>query len=193
MAAAQLGWSAWVSTNYTRFANRAIELSETKHRQGGRSEESILFKVHGDIGHVLTMALSMEDKTEETRLTSFLPLYLAAQTYLHELAHRHTRITWHIVGHGLKDKLLLDVIKTAYRINRARHRFVVIAPASPDDMRKENHPAFELQKSLGSAVNLQAYSAKADEYLTRLERLGGLAAHEEVLQGLEERRIRLGP
>jgi len=115
MAAARIKWSAWISTNYTRFANRAIELSGRKWRTIEFGEEaqnlnqhllhgselpreSILFKVHGDIGHVLTMALSTEDKTVETRLSSFMPLYLASQACINELTRKSRRVVWHIVG-----------------------------------------------------------------------------------------------
>lgn len=200
LAAARMGWSAWVSTNYTRFANRAIEIcgrewltvefgEEAQHLShqllygaAGLRGKSILFKVHGDIGHVLTMALSTEDKTIETRLSSFMPLYLAAERYLHELTRKNKAIVWHIVGHGLKDELLMHVIRTACEIDPGQHRFVVIAP----DSKGSKHPALELQAKLDPLKSpILGRHATADIYLTRLEKVG-LGRYEEVLGELEE-------
>ncbi len=200
LAAARIGWAAWVSTNYTRFANRAIEIcgrdwltvefgeeAQDLSRQllygaADLSGESILFKVHGDIGHILTMAVSTEDKTIETRLSSFMPLYVAAERYLHELTRKRSSIVWHIVGHGLKDELLMHVIRTACEIDPGKHRFVVIAPYSE----WKEHPALELQRKLDSLESpIRGHYATADVYLTRLEK-AGLGGYEKVLGELGE-------
>jgi hypothetical protein len=204
IAAAQIKWSAWISTNYTRFTNRAIELSKIKWRTiefgeeaqnfnqhllhgAGLPGESILFKVHGDIGHVLTMALSTEDKTVETRLSSFMPLYLASQSCITEMMRKFRRIVWHIVGHGLKDRLLMHLITGAYKARRRKHEFVVIAPEKTELRARREHPSFLLHKKLGSRAKnrIEGRYARADEYMTRLKRVG-LARYEEVLQELEK-------
>ncbi len=191
VAAARVGFAAWISTNYTRFANRAIEISgldwqtiefgeeahelnyQLLHRSKGYERRSVLFKVHGDLGHVLTMALSREDKTVETRLASFMPLYLAAQAFLQKISRLNSRVVWHIVGHGLKDELLVRIIKTACEESPAKHRFIAVAPLSDRDKTLLRHPYFELVRHVGKkAASIKGYNARADEYLAKLERVG---------------------
>jgi hypothetical protein len=203
-AAASLDWSAWISTNYTRFANRAIDIvgkdwctiefgeeaenlsRKLLHGLKKQPGERFLFKVHGDISHILTMAISAEDKTVETKLSGFMPLYLAAQAYLHELAKTSRSVVWHIVGHGLKDELLVHVISDVYSAAPEKHHFHVVALTNAKDLKRREHPAFLLRKKLESPQGtVQGYLAKAGEYLTRLARVG-LAEHETVLRELKE-------
>ncbi|HEX4966224.1 MAG TPA: hypothetical protein VF173_35780, partial [Thermoanaerobaculia bacterium] len=221
IAAARLRWSVWLSTNYTRFADRAlerasrlakeqefcpwrtIEVSEEAERlsrqvlhDGGRSnldKERILVKLHGDISHVLTMAIAGEDKSFLSRLSSFAPLYLAAQAALAKRALKATKITWHIVGHGLRDELLLRVIETVYRVKPKKHRFVVVDPAKggEDPQSLDEHPGYRLARKLGNLGNnknplsiIDARCATAGLYLTKLERQG-LASFETVLANLD--------
>jgi hypothetical protein len=191
VAAARVGWAAWISTNYTRFANRAIEISgldwqtiefgeeahelnyQLLHRSKGYERRSILFKVHGDLGHVLTMALSREDKTVETRLASFMPLYLAAQAFLQKISRFNSKVVWHVVGHGLKDELLVRIIRAACEETPAKHRFIAVAPFSDRDKALLRHPYFELIRHVGrKATSIKGYNARADEYLAKLERVG---------------------
>lgn len=190
-AAADLEWKAWLSTNYTRFANRsiekvaprdwrAIEISDEAadfNRQmlfGLPSTElRYLFKLHGDIGHALTMAISGKDKTITTGLNSFSQLYLAAQKFL-QLASENPdqKIVWHIVGHGLKDELLVQVIKQVCQAKKGRDalRFVVVDPGT------DSHPVqilYDHLKDIDSDPNhFIGLRCTATRYMTRLRELG---------------------
>ena len=116
--------------------------------------ESTLIKLHGDLGHVLTMAIAGEDKMFLSRLASFAPLYLAAQACLEKRARGAASITWHIVGHGLRDELLLRVIEKVYRAAPRKHRFIVIDPAKGGDKPKrlDEHPAYRLLKESSAVI-----------------------------------------
>ena len=215
IAAASLPWSVWLSTNYTRFADRAIalvsrladnhtfrpwrtiEVSEEAERlsrqilhegdEPSLDSERTLVKLHGDLGHVLTMAIAGEDKTFLSRLPSFAPLYLAAQDSLERRSHSARDITWHIVGHGLKDELLLRVIERVYRSEPWKHRFVVVDPATGGENQLGEHPVHRLLRKLNgdwTRVHAQARCAPAGLYLTRLQKQG-LASFESVLLALD--------
>ncbi len=219
LAAAGLGWDAWLSTNYTKFADRAIERVrrlegperidwrtievseeaarlhlEILHRQQDSNHEPTLFKLHGDLGHVLTMAIAGEDKTFLSRLPSFAPLYLAAQACLEVRARHATQVTWHIVGHGLRDQLLLQVIERVFRSSQEKtqlgelphlkHRFVVVDPARGAKNDPNEHPAHRIRKQLGDDLAVKARCAPAGLYLTRLRRMG-LAAFGKVVDAFD--------
>ncbi len=212
LAAAGLPWDAWLSTNYTKFADRAVErvrrmegagridwrtievseeaarLSlEILHRQQDSvpTHEPTLFKLHGDLGHVLTMAIAGEDKTFLSRLHSFAPLYLAAQACLEVRARQATQVTWHIVGHGLRDQLLVQVIERVFRSSQGKHRFVVVDPARGPENDPNEHPAHRLRKQLGDdRLAVRARCAPAGLYLTRLKRMG-LSAFESIVDALD--------
>ncbi len=208
LAAARLPWGAWLSTNYTRFADRAIErlqrpdwrLIETREEAEGldreilydqrkwSARERLLFKLHGDSAHVLTMAIAAEDKTFLSRIQSFAPLYLAARSYLRHLAGDSRNIVWHIVGHGLRDELLVKVIcdLVASRSKEQHHKFVVVSlseEGSPADQRKQSPSTF-LRLELGKIENAETLEivpvrSTAERYLANLER-EGLAAYADV-------------
>lgn len=215
LSAASLPWGAWLSTNYTRFADRAIERIrrlEEPHRINWRtievSEEAerlsleilhrekmcrqfgdpTLFKLHGDLGHVLTMAIAGEDKTFLSRLHSFAPLYLAAEAFL-KLRSREVneanRVIWHIVGHGLRDDLLVRVIHRVYRSSPKRHLFVVVDPAAGAAGDQKEHPAHRLLSQLGVQPPIAARCAPAGLYLAGLK-AAGLSGFLNVLAGIRE-------
>lgn len=173
--AARLPWLAWISTNYTGFADRAIEalppregirrweiiggaeearrlydqmLDEIYNRPEGREESAVprlLFKVHGDIGDVRTMALAKDDKRADSFLLapvqSLYSLYGAAQQFLmtmlaigesgESVDARRRRVVFHIVGHNLFDRNLLGLLVQTNRYLRARGSkawFVIVNP-----------------------------------------------------------------
>jgi len=201
------GLVAWLTTNYTRFADRAIELwtlhnkrkggmrgpawriistgSEAERllreflhntqRTEGHSErdgvECMLFKLHGDLAHLLTMAIAGHDKNISSPLS--LPIsglhsvYVAADLHLKRCLARKEQVLWHIVGHGLKDNLLVEVLVDVCRDNPEQHCFVVVDPISPKG--KEI-----LSKRLRGATVLGS-NLGADEYMAQIVRNPPLA------------------
>ena len=162
--AAQQPWAAWLTTNYTRFTNRAValvaqarargereadrsprwrviataqeaqllirelqdldvqgsHLDEEAHLEGGRTP---LFKLHGDITHLQTMAIAGHDKELFTSLAvpvdSLYQVYDAAEKFLLQLL-RDTPgavLRLHVVGHSLKDAALVRVLDTVARFH----------------------------------------------------------------------------
>lgn len=169
--AVRVDWDCWLTTNYTKFCDRALALSREARRAGtgndarsrqaggrgktrpnnqapenhwkiistpheandylGRvrfssrnvtdnntSDERYLFKLHGDIAHIHTMALAGADKEQQSphafRVDSISRLYVAAIHYLHDLfATEDGAIYWHIVGHAMNDPLLTNLIAEA--------------------------------------------------------------------------------
>jgi hypothetical protein len=180
LCAAQLKWTAWLTTNYTRFAERAAASSDFWARESEKREKDkdpdpsgrcrraifpvlkgtpsdkrpfrtidtsaeaiflmreleaeaagqvlksnrLLFKLHGDITHLRTMAIAGEDKEAFSQLS--LPVddlhlvYASAGSllsrYAQELRAKEKeaflgrKLVWHIVGHGLQDKVLIELI-----------------------------------------------------------------------------------
>lgn len=194
---ASRGLVAWLTTNYTRFADRAIDLwtlhrgeggrgrmwrivstgSEAERllrellhgsqRTGGFDDRCILFKLHGDLAHLLTMAIAGHDKDISSPLSlpisSLHSVYVAADLYLKQrLSGPRQKVLWHIVGHGLKDNLLVEVLANVCEEKPDRHWFVVVDPISADG-------AKILRKRLTSAHVLRA-ELNADDYMARMLR-----------------------
>lgn len=191
------GLTAWLTTNYTRFADRAIDLrvahapretwrivstsseaerllQELLHTSRQRSAKidgaRFLFKLHGDLAHLLTMAIAGHDKEIYSPLslpiTSLHPIYTAAEHYLkRRLEGAEDFVCWHVVGHGLRDELLVDLVRNVCQAtSRAKHGFLIVDPypAGPGEI---------LRQALGiEAVQLPM---KANEYLARI-RIAGL-------------------
>jgi hypothetical protein len=157
LAAARLEWDYWLTTNYTRFADRAIDLvDETPASNPWRSittsieadalapfvgshvdlaeHERVVVKLHGDIGHVWTMAIAGQDKRPDSKLfvrPQLHRMYTVAETMLlGSLWRREAETcTWHVVGHGLQDLLLLRLIAAVVqRSPQTRHRMLLVAP-----------------------------------------------------------------
>lgn len=211
------GLAAWLTTNYTRFADRAVELQlahsparadraaevklarwriistardaerllqELLHESGRHEERGInpeeppgyMFKLHGDLAHLLTMAIAGHDKQIFSPLSlpisSLHSIYTAAEEYLKDyLGNREDRpVFWHIVGHGLKDRLLVRLIRDVCKgTGISRHRFVVVSPSA-------GRLSSTLRKELrGLAVGKNAIlgrKMRADQYLARLSFVG---------------------
>jgi hypothetical protein len=163
--AAALPWQVWLTTNYTQFVDRAVALlqsgtnaddksprwrvlsiaSEAEHLlrrlffedglKNRDSEERLLFKLHGDLGHLTTMAVAGQDKelfslTTQT-VDHFYWLYDAARDWIEELLKEEkvARVYWHIVGHGLGDQVLVQTLRQV-RVStpRVQHSFLIVRP-----------------------------------------------------------------
>lgn len=152
--AAALPFSSWLTTNYTRFADRAAGtpadgepwrvvstideadrlVSEVDHGPGtapadnSRSHSRFLFKLHGDVSHLHTMAIAEQDKLFPGG--SRRHLYSAAKTQILSAAKAGgiKRVVWHVVGHNLGDRMLLRLIQEVRELTHKKHLFVLINP-----------------------------------------------------------------
>jgi hypothetical protein len=196
------GLVGWLTTNYTRFADRALALeaahqkdrnkekntrswkvvassNEAQHLlrkllqapdESGGETDPYLFKLHGDISNLLTMALAGHDKEFFSPLSlpidSLHAVYTAAEEFLAQrLRLSEEGVIWHIVGHGLKDRLLVQLIDKVSRATKLdRHRFIVVD--------KKARPDRELKKRIGSNGAIYPIRAGARNYMARLALLG---------------------
>jgi hypothetical protein len=228
LCAAQLDWTLWLTTNYTRFAERALGASahwreqlgsssfskidiegqeavfpvlRGAHRAGTNGEREgsrrpyrtidtsaeavdlmreleadaatkiqrrsrLLFKLHGDITHLRTMAIAGEDKEAYSQLSlpvddlhmvyscagSFLSRFLLERrNQLGEARFGREKLTWHIVGHGLQDKVLCDLISRVRRsVPDLRMEFRVVQPAGTAAKKAEEYLCSALEKAVGA-------------------------------------------
>ena len=215
ISAAQLNWFAWLSTNYTRFADRGIALDrywqtqqdegaevppeecaarewrivdteseasfllkELEYREASavRQDSKLLFKLHGDITHLRTMAIARHDKEPWSPLTYEVEglhlLYPTAELFLTRyLQEKPGPIRWHIVGHGMKDSSLLDLIVKVLRYGRPdKAEFILVRPR-PDT--PEDAKVLKAALSHLPGWEIKLCEMTAEEYLERLAR--GLA------------------
>lgn len=177
--AARLPWAAWLTTNYTRFADRAIALTLQASRRartaGGSGtgrfarvptwrlvstaqeaqllirelqdagdgnpplfDRSPLFKLHGDIAHLQTMAIAGHDKDLFSALSvpvdNLYQVYDAAEKFLVLLMRARARenpdvrLRFHVVGHGLRDKALVDVLDRVASARSGEASFRLVGP-----------------------------------------------------------------
>jgi hypothetical protein len=225
LLAAKLNWDFWLTTNYTRFADRAIDLINDRddppwrsittsieegataaqaHWHGSTAEqERVLVKLHGDIGHVWTMAIAGHDKQPHSQLFVRPELYrmyaLAESMLLRSMWQPQLETcTWHIVGHGLRDVALLRLIATVIlRSSRVTHSILLVSP----ETHAKDKPTIWLQQlkakfrdageslfaerlalpgeNVESAVSCYSVAARARDYMTGLARLGLEAARRD--------------
>ncbi len=206
LRAAQLPWHAWLTTNYTRFADRAIALvgqswargdafghsapswrtistgneallliQELQEREDddANGHDQPLFKLHGDISHLQTMAIAGNDKELFNMLS--LPVdglhhvYSAAQKYLLRALEERPGIEmrWHIVGHGLKDATLLSLLVRVARFRGdSEMRFIVVDPDEQSTVADELKRT--LEQRLERAPDVSHKPCDAESYLARL-------------------------
>ncbi len=240
--AALLPWRAWLTTNYTHFADRAINLcnhlgklapfleekapptgagvaedsdlclafetypqvrnwkairnSTEAHelirlylhgslsgKPGQETDENAtqyLFKLHGDIDRIHTMAIAGHDKEIFTPLSlpvdSLHQIYVAAQAHLDQFANQaHDAesppqyLVWHIVGHDLKDKLLCKLIGDVSNkwIKHANRRVAVLLINPSSKMRaKKISDLLSFEKE--DEILIHRVNLRASEYLARL-------------------------
>jgi hypothetical protein len=197
--AASLHWTAWLSTNYTGFADRALALLErdrslskeegsghwsiisTSHEavrltrrllHGDCPRDRILFKLHGHIEHLLTMAIAGQDK--EIYSTLSLPVdnlhevYSATELYLkRRLDQEGSPVFWHVVGHQMKDRLLEGLLlRVCESTPGLEHHFIFVRPGIAEGEHREH---FSGPGSTRQVVSVPIY---ANQYLARLCRQG---------------------
>lgn len=215
-------FEVWLTTNYTRFPNRALDILGIARDRGGGAhrpwrvlstsneatvhlrrllhEDAIpgarpadgstrhaanadgpkptnryLFKLHGDIPHVTTMALAASDKEVYSPLSmpidSLHWLYTTAKKHLEALIQTEGRdVVWHIVGHGLKDRLLVDLLVRTFRATGRHHDFVIVG-WNPSKLKDFEDPASILRNALGNSKgwNITCLEAEARDYMARLK------------------------
>lgn len=194
ISAASLGWHAWLTTNYTQFANRAItvcgndeegevgswrvistaaEAHVTLRERAGNTElppNRYLFKLHGDIGHLHTMAIAGHDKDIFSPLSmpveDLSQVYATAQNFLLDSLSQSPHVIWHIVGHGLQDKRLCDLIGRVSQYKSPSQLFILVDP-------KPQTPSERLAKAVNrESSEIWKCALKAAEYMARLESRG---------------------
>lgn len=185
--AAGLRWHAWLTTNYTRFADRAIALvdpsswriistaaeANTAVREDNwqlNIRHRYLFKLHGDVGHLHTMAIAGHDKDTLSPLSvpidDLHQIYASAERFLRfSLKAPAELVVWHIVGHALGDHRLIGLIGDAYDLQKGQHLFLIANP-------KPDLPFGSLDSHLsklgGDRYRIEKRSLLAAEYMARL-------------------------
>jgi hypothetical protein len=197
LVAAQLDWHAWFTTNYTQFADRAISLMapldwrtistaaeanlsirednwhlENPGKGHSRSHYRYLFKLHGDIGHLHTMAIAGHDKDTYSPLSmpvdDLYQVYAAAERFLgYSLKGKgdETPVVWHIVGHTLGDRPLLNLIRRTCQLVKAKHIFLVV-DINPDGPLKSLESDADLKLLTENRVYSRSFLA--EEYMARI-------------------------
>jgi hypothetical protein len=216
--AASLPWTAWLSTNYTGFADRALAVEEresagrakdrrnpwriisTSHEAAhltrrllhgpvfseegkeGRNQHAnrFLFKLHGHIEHLPTMAMAGQDKEIYSTLSlpvdSLHEVYSAAGLYLeHSLEWQDCPVFWHVVGHGMKDRLLESLLlRVTERASARKHHFFFVRP----DAWKAEYE-YRIRFARRASWPVIAIPCRADQYLARLRSYGMADVHWE--------------
>lgn len=236
--AARFQWGAWLTTNYTRFADRAIDLTqaagpnptkigepvegdggdlpeawravstsneaarllrEILHEMGLGSKERLLFKLHGDIGHLTTMAIAGHDKDLYSPLSlpidSLHSVYTAAEIYLLREARKMKgsepdeggrdgdecdggveprSFVWHVVGHSLADPVLVRLIQRVCDVYR-HHHFFLVGPyvesrREVDNLKKYMLGHDDVVGRMEKEGRIELIRMSADKYLARLRR-----------------------
>lgn len=123
-------------------------LKEVLHGEDpARPNRRLLFKLHGDLGHVSTMAIARHDKDVSSPfavpIDSLHWVYVAFEQYVTRLIEcrvrgsKNCRVFWHIVGHSLYDRLLLRKMEQVFdRTDASRHRIVVVDPQAKTIVKK---------------------------------------------------------
>jgi len=199
LAAARLPWHAWLTTNYTQFANRAIALFDGAEQdargvwriiataaearvlaregldgQDGRKYR-YLFKLHGDIAHLQTMAIAGHDKDSFSPLSmpmeDLYQVYASAERFLMDSLDvaKAQLMVWHIVGHGLQDRRLCELLRRASRHSTRMKQVVVVVNPHPADAMERLEKVFEGRNRRWTILPCPL---RAAQYLARLERSG---------------------
>src|SRR3954447_3288202 len=89
-------------------------------------------------------------------------VYTASRSFLLDsLGNQETKVVvWHIVGHGLQDKRLCDLIGMVCQQKGPRHLFMLVNP-NPKD------PKERLRDSVGRRHKIHACRFYAGEYMAR--------------------------
>jgi hypothetical protein len=193
--AARLGWQAWLTTNYTRFSDRAVDaihlrygldwqvlssVSEARALSGrsftkDQGDKRYLFKLHGDLAHLQTMAIAGEDKDPYSQLPFPVDklhwIYDAAKRFLLDTLAESDEVkgvVWHVVGHSLGDYPLLSLLDAVVGQVRKREKVLqwfVIADPYPSKPKEALTAAGIAQED-----ECRVYKVHARDYLARLWR-----------------------
>lgn len=218
LVAAGRGWHAWLTTNYTKFADRAISLRGDLNLDGRLRKKSVpwriiataseanmsvredtgnttgiggrgrpgqdyryLFKLHGDIAHLHTMAIAGHDKDLVNPLCvpveSLYQIYAAADRFLRNSLWNMgvEQVIWHIVGHGLQDIRLLRLIQSvcSYSGPDVRHAFILVNPLVEGPEKALNRLFKKGPKPVDpDRIKIVRTRLFASRYMARLERRG---------------------
>lgn len=228
--AARLPWHAWLTTNYTHFANRAIDLVEaTRSAENGarrswriiataseaRSAEQALvasrnrdrqparrpdqqparhlFKLHGDLGDLHTMAIAGFDKEIFSplgvKVESLGQIYANAENFLLRSLPHDTHLVWHIVGHSLNDMRLCQLIASVggLRFQAGGERKNLFIFVAPQTSAKVAEPRKKLLERISPATGqeVREVDSTALGYMARLS-LEPILSFEELLERLAE-------
>ena len=249
--ALRLPWKCWLTTNYTRFADRALEMIQNQKETSGTKRLSFdgplgwrettsndggpkslpdwsiigtakdaamlikeelhdpgidklkryhLFKLHGDIGQLHTMAIAGHDKEMYSLLShpvdNLHDLYAAAESHLLRRLNpikgekQETKVVvWHIVGHGLKDHLLRDLIRKVIQPYKELRSVFLVANPNPNEPSQEVDKILEVLPEANSKPEAYQIPLKAVEYLSRLYFVGLPDKTESIGQWLKDARI----
>lgn len=196
LLAARMPWAFWLTTNYTWFIDRAIseagagwqllrnpvEADAFQSRElMGKAEEldRVAIKLHGDIGQVHTMAIAGYDKDSFSPFAVSPELHTMYLTAVEGLtarisASKTKRCRWHIVGHGLRDKALLELLEKVARRSALEHevRWVAPQPGASELLRVEA----ELRGRLGQRMEFEHKDQPAQSYMWDLASNGNIGA-----------------
>ncbi len=162
-AAAQLQWRLWLSTNYTRFTDRAIAQAPSSAwltasnaaaaatlgapLREATSIPRVLFKLHGDIGQLDTMAIAGADKGQGQRYNHLVKpdlggVYGAAQIAVGKVLRHCPVVCCHVVGHAMRDAPLLEVLGAIDQAMVAKRTRLIVVDRNP------TRPVDEIQEAL---------------------------------------------
>jgi len=171
----------------------AVFLREQRHAQEHSDETNgeesrFLFKLHGDIGRLQTMAIAGQDKEVFGNLSvpidSLHQIYSAVEFYLTRTLRttkqdRWRWIVWHIVGHGLQDRRLLRVIEETCRATHDKSTEFVIVNLEKDvyEVAARLRRFLETEKIYDpERQKIRVFKGTAEEYMAALEWRAGLCA-----------------
>lgn len=216
--AARMPWHAWLTTNYTHFANRAIDLvgaarsgengsrrpwriiataSEARSaeqalvasRNRDRRPARHLFKLHGDLADLHTMAIAGFDKDIFSplgiKVESLGQIYTNAENFLRRsVPPPPARLVWHIVGHSLNDVRLSQLIAGVSGVvptgGQRLNLFILVSPGSSTNLPE---PRLKLLREIRSAPGQEVRRVKSTalRYMAQLS-LEPMPSFEELLR-----------
>ncbi|HEY0512289.1 MAG TPA: SIR2 family protein [Thermoanaerobaculia bacterium] len=150
---------------------------DERHSHKRSSVERFIFKLHGDLAHLSTMAIAGQDKELFSLITHTVDslhwLYEAAQTWMETLLStkgkaRVDRVHWHIVGHGLKDQALLKTLERVISSTsqfKIHHDFLFIQPNAKSEIQN-----VDLNWAKRSRIRWHLQPYGADEWMAMMRK-----------------------
>ena len=156
----------WLIVSNRDETARARAIRELRDAEG---TYRTLLKLHGTIGQVNTMAIAGQDK--ELVPSSFVKpdlhsIFSFARDAIERDTENSQNVVWHVVGHGLRDKMLVDLMKRCIKSHSTcQHTVRVVSPNSSKD---DPHPVKRLE-DVGIDAALDIFEVTAVDYLARLD------------------------